>query len=100
MKPELNQIITKEPIVPIDIYAQFRAADLLGHILRSENEDPMKRATLDIDGDFPNIDRKNRPGRPYVLWYQDTGEFIWNSIGDLWGALGKFNYKNINHRLC
>ena len=98
-KTELRQRIEVEYIIPIDDYIMLRASELLGHTLRSDDEDIVKRASTNPEGDGPNIFTQNRVGRPYILWFADVASFIWRHLADLWGEEGTaFNFKNREHR--
>jgi len=95
---ELNKRLEKDPVLPIDVYVQLRAANLLGHTIRTDAGDPLKEATFDSQGNWPNIKQKNRVGRPYILWYNDAANFIWKHLEDLLDTNGPFDYKNEEHR--
>ena len=57
------------------IYVQLRAANLIGHVRRMEVGDLLKEAKLKGDGVFINFGDKNRTGRPFILWSNDTAKF-------------------------
>jgi hypothetical protein len=55
---------------------------LYAHIVRLDNDDPMKRISIDEDGDRVKSDFKRR-GRPRMKWYNTTrGKVITKLIGD------------------
>ena len=99
LKTELRQRIEREIITPIDDYIMLRASEYLGHIFSADRNDVCKIATLNSEFDGPNIFPQNRVGRPYILWYADVGNFIWQHVADLWGEEGTaFNFRNREHR--
>ena len=96
--PEINKIILSDPVIPIDIFVQLRAANLLGHILRADENDPLKKATISEDGLSPNVWETNRVGRPYILWFEDTAKFVWTHLSDLTGNIDvNFKVKSKEH---
>ena len=55
---------------------------LYAHIVRLDNDDPMKRISIDEEGDRVKSDFKRR-GRPRMKWYNTTrGRVITKLIGD------------------
>ena len=84
-------------------YILNSACKLLGHIIRTSNEDPLRQATLKPNSARPHAPEVRRVGRPRTHWVESTMDHIWETVEDMrlqeddidmWGD---FNPKNETH---
>ena len=99
-KSDLQIHSEKLPVIKISTFIQTRAASLLGHIIRRENNDPMRQATLKPNGIRPQFYKKNRAGAPRVAWVHETLKYVWHYIRNKTGHEGiEYNKKSRRQRL-
>ena len=61
--------------------AKFR---LLGHLLRSEKDDPLRQVTFEPHSCLPRQIEIRRRGAPRLIWIEETMREAWNALfGDL-----------------
>ena len=94
-----NEVLKERVVIPVDVEVSLKSACLLGHILRRESGETLRDVFMEIDGFIPNLEEKNRVGRPYLLWYEKTAEVVW---GHLCPEMGyspdtEFDIKDRNH---
>ena len=85
-------------------YILDSSCKLLGHVIRTSNEDPLRQATLRPGTANPHVPEIRRVGRPRIHWVESVMEHIWDSLEDmriqeddvdnLWG---EFDAKNEDH---
>ena len=72
-------------IIPIDENLKTRAMKLLGHLIRTGEEDPMRRVTFREGGIKMLEAGLRRVGRPRLKWLNETLRTTWKSFRDILG---------------
>ena len=67
---------------------------LLGHIIRSHNQDPMKQVLFEPYSLTPRIEHARRVGKPRAHWLIETYADAYKAAG----MLEQFDMENIQHR--
>ena len=97
-KSKFSKIREKEPIVPVSYYIKNKAASLLGHIIRTSNEDPIRQTTFFNDSIKPLFYERNRRGRKRLAWVEETLNHVWRTLRRHMGfQKNKFNINNDSH---
>ena len=78
----------KKPVMRLDKYIKVNAANLLGHIIRRDDEDPLRiinftPGTINLN-EYP----KKRVGNPRIVWANKTIRFIWKHLRGEMGRQG------------
>lgn len=58
----------------------------MGHVMRSDEEDPMRQVTFIKDTASPVKPEKNRVGRPMTHWKEGVMEKVWDKL-EAWNNL-------------
>ena len=66
---------------------EHRRAKLLGHIIRADNQDPLRRVTLQNDTAYRHNLGKRRVGKPEQNWIHKAKQHVWEN------KLGQYNYE-------
>ena len=82
-------------ILPFSAYVHKKQEQLLKHVVRSPNEDPLRQAMLQESTPYPVVTEKRRVGRPKQLWTHEVYKRIWNASG-----LGSQNAFEVDSRAC
>ena len=69
----------------------MRAGSLLGHIIRSNDTDPLKMTIISPDSVLPALLLKKRVGKPRSTWWDRTAIFVWEYIKHEMGVDEPFN---------
>jgi len=67
-------------IMKFSEFHEKRRSNLLGHLIRCENEDPLRQITFQNDSARRNIIGKKRVGKPRQNWIHQAKKHVWNNI--------------------
>ncbi len=76
----LHQQGPKNKIKPVTEIIQQRRVTLLGHIIRSNPQDPMHQVTFANDEIETHAPWRRRVGRPRLKWIEETMKEAWSQI--------------------
>ena len=83
---EINRIIksqnndTENLFMKLSDKLQLKQNKLFGHILRSNNDDPIRQITFLPDTATPNIPNKKRVGKPRQNWIISTAKYVYENV--------------------
>lgn len=75
---KLAEALSGKPIMKLSTKYNIRRSKLLGHIIRADEEDPLKIVSL--ENDRPWLPEKRRIGLPRQDWFEETYNFTWKHI--------------------
>ena len=71
--------LAQKEIIPINAYLQGRNIALLGHLIRTNEEDPMRRVTFRDDGVRILEAGARSVGGPRAKWPEETVQDTWRT---------------------
>ena len=94
---------TSREIALLTEYILDSSCKLLGHIIRTSNEDPLRQATLKPNTARPHVPEVRRVGRPRTHWVESTMDHVWETLEDMriqqkdFELWGNFDPRNVTH---
>jgi len=86
-----NKIAQPKYVIKLNDYVMNQQSKALGHIIRADANDMMKRVTLDMDTlTQKEIPWQRRAGRPRMKWVEENCNYIYNKLN------GGYEYDSLN----